>query len=191
MFMRILTSTFYRTAILFLMCLMLSLLHASVSRAATDEHLLIKTADHPAVYYVADDSKRYVFPSEKVFNTWKDTLGDITVVSPTELASYKIGGNAVYRPGSRLVKIQSDPTVYFVGHYGTLYPIADEASARYYYGDDWAKQVDDISDGFFVNYNTSNASLAAHESFGPTYRNDVLTANTSYHRTFRRSYPAD
>ncbi len=99
--MSIHVASFYRGLILSAMCLAMSIMFVNHAQAASDTGTLIKTADHPAVYYVAEDSKRYVFPNEKIYNSWKDILGDISVVTPAKLASYKIGGNVTYRPGTR------------------------------------------------------------------------------------------
>ena len=68
----------------------------------------------PAVYYV-DEGKRYVFPNEKVYFSWYQGFDGIATVSDETLASYPIGGNVTYKPGLKLVKIQSDPRVYAVG----------------------------------------------------------------------------
>ncbi len=117
------------------------------SRAAS---ALIKGSS-PAVYYV-DEGKRYVFPNEKVYFSWYADFSDVRTVSDDELASYLIGGNVTYKPGSRLVKLQSDPRVFAVGAGGRLRWLASEEAARGLYGSDWNKKVDDLSDAFFFAY---------------------------------------
>jgi hypothetical protein len=120
----------------------------------------------PAVYYVGSDGKRYVFPNDKTYFSWYQDFSQVVKVSDAELASYIIGGNATYRPGVRLVKIQSDPKVYAVAHGGVLRWIKTEAAAIALYGVDWNKQIDDISDSFFINY-TVGSDIAVAADFDP------------------------
>lgn len=105
----------------------------------------------PAVYYV-DEGKRYVFPNEKVYFSWYQGFDGIATVSDETLASYPIGGNVTYKPGLKLVKIQSDPRVYAVGAGSSLRWIMSEAAAVALYGHDWNTKVDDIPDAFFFTY---------------------------------------
>ncbi|WKZ29250.1 MAG: G8 domain-containing protein [Patescibacteria group bacterium] len=118
--------------------------------AASAASPLIKGST-PAVYYV-DEGKRYVFPNEKVYFSWYAGFSDVRTVSDEELASYLIGGHVTYKPGSRLVKLQSDPRVFAVGAGGRLRWIATETAARDLYGDNWNTKVDDLSDAFFFAY---------------------------------------
>lgn len=126
---------------------------------------LIK-ASGPAVYYLSDDGKRYVFPNAATYFTWYDDFSGVATVSDAQLASYTIGGNVTYRPGVRLVKITSDPKVYAVDRLGTLRGIASEAVASALYGSDWNTKVDDIPDAFFVNYQ-QGAEIASVGDFNP------------------------
>ena len=118
--------------------------------AAVPSGSLIK-ASGPAVYYVSG-GKRYVFSNEKVYFSWYHDFSSVVTVSDQELASFLIGGNVTYKPGTKLVKIQTDPKVYVVGPGGTLRWIATEEAAKALFGNAWAKQVDDIPDAFFLNY---------------------------------------
>ncbi len=63
-----------------------------------------------------------------------------------------LGGNVTYRPGAKLVKIQTDPRVYAVDSNGTLRLMITPAIAEKYYGTNWNKKVEDIPDAFFTNY---------------------------------------
>ena len=58
----------------------------------------------------------------------------MNVVTDAQLAAYAIGGNVTYRPGTRLVKIQSDPKVYAVDAHGVLRWVKTEAAAIALYG---------------------------------------------------------
>lgn len=117
------------------------------------------TADS-AVYYFGADGKRYVFPNSQAYFTWYADFGSVKVVSASELAAIPLGGNVTYRPGTRLVKITSDPNVYAVEPGGVLRWVQTEEVARSLYGDEWNKRIDDIPDAFFFNY-AIGAPLAA------------------------------
>jgi len=121
----------------------------------------------PAVYYVGADGKRYVFPNDKTYFSWYADFTGVNAVTDAELAAYPIGGNVTYRPGTRLVKIQSDPKVYAVDAHGVLRWVKTEAAAIALWGSNWNKQVDDLSDSFFVNY-TVGADINSASDFSPT-----------------------
>lgn len=109
-------------------------------------------ASSPAVYYCGADGKRYVFPNEKTYKTWYSDFSSVQVLTDAQLGAIQIGGNATYKPGVKMVKIQSDPRVYAVDNGGVLRHVTSEAIARSMYGDNWNTKIDDISDAFFVNY---------------------------------------
>lgn len=121
----------------------------------------------PAVYYVGADGKRYVFPNDKTYFTWYADFSGVNTITDAQLAAYPIGGNATYRPGTRLVKIQSDPKVYAVDAHGVLRWVKTEAAAVALFGSNWNKQVDDLSDSFFVNY-TVGADINSASDFSPS-----------------------
>ncbi len=106
-----------------------------------------------AVYFYADfDSKRHAFPNEKVFFTWYENFDDVVVVSDDFMASLTLGRNITYHPGTRMVKFITVNTVYAVTRGGVLRPIDSEATAIALYGSTWNRQIDDISDAFYGNY---------------------------------------
>lgn len=105
-----------------------------------------------AVYYLGSNNKRYVFPNDRVYKSWYDDYSGVKIVTGTELASYGIGGNVTYKPGSKLIKISTDPKVYAMGANGTLRWVTTGDIAAAIYGADWNKMVDDVSDVYFVNY---------------------------------------
>lgn len=123
----------------------------SFAQAATAGDL-IKCEDFSAVYYLADDGKRYVFPNENMYFSWFPDFHDVVTISCEDLAALPIGGTAVYQAGTRLVKIPSVPTVFAVEPDGVLRAIANEEQARELFGDDWAKRVDDVPEGFWPSF---------------------------------------
>jgi hypothetical protein len=120
-----------------------------------------------AVYYLGADGKRYVFPNQKTFDTWYDSFADVRVVSLEELSTYAIGGNVTYRPGVKLIKVDTDPKVYAVNKNGALHWVQTEALANQLYGVNWAQQVEDIPVSFFINYRL-DSDVATANDYNPT-----------------------
>jgi hypothetical protein len=116
-----------------------------------------------AVYYCGSDGKRYVFTNDKSYFTWYTDFSGVTTISDADLASLQIGGNVTYRPGVKMLKIQSDPKVYAVSKGGVLRPIASEAVAACLYGATWNQQIHDVSDAFFTNYTVGAAVNACSD----------------------------
>jgi len=134
-----------------------SLALPAVARAATPGDLI--KASGPEVYYYAADNKRYVFPNEKTYFSWFSDFSSVMTISDAELASILIGGNVTVRPGTMMVKIQTDPKTYAVGHDGLLHWVESEAVASALYGANWNQRIWDVPDSFFPNY-TVGASLS-------------------------------
>ncbi len=123
-----------------------------VAQAATLSSGDLIKASLPAVYYYGADGSRYVFPDEKTYMTWYSDFSTVKTITDGELAAIPIGGNVTYRPGTKMVKITTDPKVYAVAANGTLRWVETESIANSLYGSDWASMVQDVSDPFFVNY---------------------------------------
>lgn len=113
---------------------------------------LIRGTTFSSVYYMAPDGLRYVFPNEKTYFTWYADFSTVKTISDAELADIQMGGNVTYRPGSKMVKIDSDPKTYMVTQGGTLRWVPSEEMADALYGSSWQSKIDDIPDGFFGNY---------------------------------------
>lgn len=132
---------------------------ASSTTANCLSNTLIKGATD-AVYYCGADGKRYVFPNLKIYNSWYLDFKNVITIKSTELAKIPLGGNVTYRPGVRLVKITTDPRVYAVSRGGVLRYVTNPIVAESMYGSTWNKQVDDLSDAFFMNYNIGESITA-------------------------------
>ncbi|MHB8830797.1 MAG: Ig-like domain-containing protein [Patescibacteria group bacterium] len=105
-----------------------------------------------AVYYYANNGRRYVFPNEKVYFTWYTSFDNVRILSIEDMSKIPIGGNITYHPGVKPVKFQTDDKVYAVYRNGELRWLKTEAVARAIYGENWTTKVDDISEAFYVNY---------------------------------------
>jgi len=114
-----------------------------------------------AVYFLATNSQRYVFPDEKTFLSWFTGFGDVKTVTLADLMAFPLGGNVTYRPGIRMVKITTDPKVYAVERGGVLRWVTTESLARQLYGSDWNTKIVDVPDPLFVNYTLGSPITSA------------------------------
>ena len=118
---------------------------------------LVKCEDFSAVYYLAEDGKRYVFPNEKIYFSWYSDFHDVKTISCDDLATLQLGERIMYQAGTRLVKIPSDPSVFAVEDDGLLREIPDEATAIAIFGQDWSLRVDDVSEAFWSSFTVGEA----------------------------------
>jgi plastocyanin len=139
---------------------------------------LIRGTTFSAVYYMGADGFRYVFPNDKTYFTWYTDFSSVKFLSDADLAKIQMGGNVTYKGGSKMIKINTDPKVYFVTDGGVLRPVADETTATLMYGSQWNKMIDDVPDGFFANYSVSTDAIASadadivNEAFASTINED-------------------
>lgn len=133
----------------------------NVNAAAPQAGDLIKMDGISAVYFLGNDGKRYVYPNSDVFFSWHKDFSGVITVSASELASYPIGSLIAVRPGTKLVKITTDPSVYAVEANGVLRKIQSEADAIAIYGATWAKRVIDVNDSFFAATYTVGSPLTS------------------------------
>lgn len=115
---------------------------------------LIKMPGLNTVYYLGADSKRYVFSSANTYFSWYSDFSGVKEISQLELEGYNLSGkNVTVRPGTKLVKITTNPTVYAVEPGGVLRSIVSEANATNLWGNDvWATRIIDIADESFSDY---------------------------------------
>lgn len=122
---------------------------------------LIRGTSFSAVYYMGADGFRYVFPNDKTYFTWYSNFDSVKMLTDADLSKIQMGGNVTYKPGVKMIKINTDPKVYTVWENGNLYWVESEASASSLFGSDWNKMIDDIPDGFFSNYTLTGAKADA------------------------------
>jgi hypothetical protein len=109
-----------------------------------------------SVYYCGSDGKRYVFPNIGAYSSWYADFSAVETISNSQLALIPLGGNVTYRPGKKMIKIQTDPKVYAVARGGVLRWVSSEVVARTLFGDGWNRMIDDVSDAFFIDYKIGN-----------------------------------
>lgn len=135
---------------------------------------LIRGETFSAVYYMGEDGFRYVFPNDKTYFTWYENFDDVITLTDAQLATIQMGGNVTYRPGIKMIKINSDPKTYAVANGGTLRWVTSESIAVDLYGSAWNTKIDDVADGFFTNYEIGDA-IEEGDSYDPTTETDGTT----------------
>ncbi len=129
---------------------------------------LIRGSSLPAVYYYGKDGFRYVFPNDKTYFTWYSNFNSVKQLSDVDLAKVQIGGNVTYKPGIKMIKINTDPKTYAIDAGGTLRWVKTEAAAVGLYGATWNKQIDDVPDAFFGNYKHNGADIESTSDYNKT-----------------------
>ena len=127
---------------------------------------LIRGEATPSVYYMGADGFRYVFPNSKTYFTWYDNFDSVIFLSDADLGKVQLGNeNVNYKPGTRMVKIQSDPATYAVDAGGELRHVTSEAVAIALFGSDWNKQIDDVPDSFFGSYALGDRAINSSSDY--------------------------
>jgi hypothetical protein len=124
---------------------------------------LVKIDGLSTVYFIDNDNRRHAFPSDNVYFSWFSDFSNVKTISAETLAAIPLGSNVTMRPGTWLVKIQSDLKTYAVEPYGIIRWVKTEEIASALYGSEWNKRIVDIDPAFFVNYQLGpDVSLAIH-----------------------------
>ncbi|MFA5854116.1 MAG: S8 family peptidase [Patescibacteria group bacterium] len=131
---------------------------------------LVKSPASSAVYYKAQDGKRYVFPNAKTYATWFQDFAKVKTITVAQLASLPIGGTVTYRPGTRLLKLQTRSEVYAVSKNGVLRHLASEEVAKEVFGSQWRSLVDDLPEAFFAGYRVGAVVVKAEDYTALTER---------------------
>ncbi len=126
---------------------------------------LIKVSNSTTVYFVDTDKRRHTFPNETTYFSYFSSFNGIKTIPLSTMAQVVLGQNVTVRPGTWLVKIQTDPKVYAVEPFGVLRSIPSQAVAAALYGANWSAIIADISPAFFVDY---QVGLAVATNVHPT-----------------------
>ncbi len=150
----------------------LSAFGVNTAKAATvPVNTAIRGTTSSTVFWYANDGKRYVFPNAASYYTWFPSFDNVRMISDSELFAITIGGNVTYRPGAKLVKVNTDPRVYVVSRGGVLRHVTSEFLAERLFGADWRSDVHDIADVYFTNYTVGT----------PVYNESDYNVSTEYH----------
>lgn len=117
----------------------------------------IRTEDSSTVYLLTENGRKVVL-NETTFNTYNNINQVLRFISPAEMATHKFAGLVLPQPERVLVKIQSDPKVYWLepnpeNYYAPrLRAIPDEETAQAQFGDKWADYIIDIDPTMFGSF---------------------------------------
>jgi len=128
---------------------------------------LIRGESFSTVYYFGNDGLRYVFPNEKTYFTWYPDFSTVKMISDQNLFALPLGrSNITYRPGVKMVKVDTDPKTYAIDKGGVLRWVQSEQMAETLYGLNWNLRIDDLPDPFFINY-TVGAPIEMASEYSP------------------------
>jgi len=113
---------------------------------------LFKSPLSTTVYYFGFDGKRHIFPNEKTYKSWYPDWSNVKNITVAEIQAMVLGDNVTVRPGTVLVKIQTDPKVYAVEPNGLLRWVPTETRIKTLYGDAWATRIIDVPLAFWGDY---------------------------------------
>ena len=151
----------FTISIMMMTVISMSVVVAPQAEAAASAGDLIKIEGLSSIYYLAADGKRYVFPNESTYFSWYSDFSSVVTVSQSELEGYPLGSNVTVRPGTKLVKITTNPKVYAVESDGSLVWVPSEAVAIALFGSGWANRVVDVADSFWNNYDETSGEVSA------------------------------
>ena len=123
-------------------------------------------ASGEAVYYYSCTGYRQAFPNESVYFSWFSDFSRVRTITDEQLAGLTLGPNVTYKPGKKLIKIQTDNKVYALDLGNTLRWVTSENLARSLFGLKWAANVADVSPAFFTNYKVG-ADIEADSDYSP------------------------
>ena len=124
---------------------------------------LVKRSDMKSVYFIDQDNRRHAFPNDIVYLSWYKDFSGVQTISAETLAAIPLGSNVIMRPGTYLIKIQSDPKVYAVEPYGVIRWVKTEPVAFDLYGSAWNAKIKDVDPTFFINYQVgSDVATSSH-----------------------------
>lgn len=119
----------------------------------------IKTADSSTVYMLMPDGARRLVLDAQTFFTYMDSFDQVRTISKEEMGGYKLRGTVLPRANRVLVKIVSDPKVYWLARSGndpftpTLREVPSEEVAVALFGSEWNSYVIDVDIAMFEKFN--------------------------------------
>ncbi|MCX6745013.1 MAG: right-handed parallel beta-helix repeat-containing protein [Candidatus Parcubacteria bacterium] len=133
---------------------------------------LLKIENSKTVYFIGMDNCRHPFPNESTYFTWFANFTEVKTIPIETISEISMGKNITVRPGTALVKIQSQAQVYLVEPGAKLRSLGSESLAAQLFGIDWSRLVIDIPDTFFTDYQMGEPASAFTNGTLIQYLND-------------------
>jgi hypothetical protein len=127
---------------------------------------LVKKADSNSIYFIDQDNRAHAFPDANTYFSWFPNFDNVQTIPAETLAAIPVGNNVTMRPGTWLIKIQTDPKVYAVEPYGVICWVNTELVATDLYGADWNTKIVDVDPLIFSNYQVGADINSASHSAG-------------------------
>jgi len=117
----------------------------------------IKSDSYATVYYVTVDCGRRVFMNSQTYFTWQDSFDTLVDVTDATLAELSLEGVMLPKAGTTMVKIESDPKVYWLTDEGDMFSpalmwVTSEDVAKGIAGSSWADYIIDIEPTYFNRF---------------------------------------
>jgi hypothetical protein len=104
------------------------------------------------LFYYGVGGKIHPFLDTTVYQSWYENFDNVVQVSNRMLAEYVIGKPVCMRPGTWLIKFESDPRIYAVELGCILRPIYSQVEAYILYGEKWQERVHELPTAFKDDY---------------------------------------
>lgn len=117
----------------------------AVTQVAVGDY--IRSPNYATVYYIDANGSRRPFVDAQTYFTYETSFAAVTTVTDATLAQLSLGAPMLPQAGSVLIKIVSDPRVYWLTEesgVSTLHWVTSEDLAKEMFGDAWADYVIDI-----------------------------------------------
>ena len=116
----------------------------------------IRSSSFDSIYFIDEDGTRRPFWNANAFFTYTDSFNDVTWVTDATLSTLDMGVAMLPKPGTVLVKIQSDPKVYSIDEDNVLRWVPDETTANSLFGVNWADYVIDLDASTFGRFSVGD-----------------------------------
>jgi hypothetical protein len=104
------------------------------------------------LFYYGVGGKIHPFLDTTVYHSWYENFDAVMKVSDQRLAQFVIGTSICMRPGTWIIKFESDPRLYGVELGCILRPIYSEIEAYILYGAKWKERVHELPTAFKDDY---------------------------------------
>lgn len=125
------------------------------SSVATDSIMQIDGVPN-TIYYIDSNRHRRTIPSDTVLESWWGVdacivCEQVTLLNAADAATIPINNNITARPGSFIIRIATDPTLFVVDDCATA-RATDEVTLEAIYGPNWLTLVRTFPEFIFIDY---------------------------------------